>query len=278
MTIGAFYRHGMLADEKRMRWLAGELHTLGGVKKVNNETYQWKGDVIESGLELADTVLPAATNQNVLLVGHSQGGLVCRVAAIALTGTLRPRIKEASASSRILEWQRKNEIGPRHRMVGVVTIATPNAGAFTFGQLSVVAEHLAPYALKEITKIAGIHNLEDLTTPRLFREFQHWTVPIKYMSISGTQVSRYSRDAFQGLRELVPWLRAAIRFDIPNDGVVEDSSTDLRQSLIPPEVDLDRCYRHVRAYPESIELDHSEVLESPDVRNVILDNLRWLFS
>ena len=80
------------------------------------------------------------------------------------------------------------------------------------------------------------------------------------------------------MRELVPGLRASIRFDLPNDGIVEDSSTDLRQSLMLPEVDLACRYRHVRAYPDSVNLNHFEVKESAEVVNEIMKRLDWLFS
>ena len=93
----------------------------------------------------------------------------------------------------------------------------------------------------------------------------------------GVCVNRYSRGAVRNLRELLPIWRVAVRFDVPNDLVVEDSSTDLRKSVIRPEVDLATEYEHVRAYPGSIDLDHCAVHKSENVATVIGGKLTWLF-
>ena len=271
-----FYRHGILSDRRSMCFLAKELENTGCFGRLNNEDYNWRKKVVKSGLNLAEQVVSTACGKPVLLVGHSQGGLVCRVAAIALAGThLGTDGPFTEQIKRRQNCYRKSNATPSK--LGVVTIATPNAGAMTFGQMSVAAE-LSGRAIVEAAARGGFHNVKDLTTPRLFHEFEKWRVIARYLSISGVCVNRYNRGAASNLAELWPIRRVSVRFDVPNDLVVEDSSTDLRQSLIRPEVDLANCYRHVRSYPQSISLNHSSVRESDEVVNVIVENLNWLFS
>ena len=273
--ISAFYRHGMFSDSKSMDFLVGALEETGLFGSANNECYEWRNRVVATGLCLATKVVRTAPDGCVLLVGHSQGGLVCRVAAVLLAGTHLTNCGQFTET--ILKWQDRfnvPELTPRK--LAVVTIATPNAGAMTFGQMSVAAQ-ISGRAIKEAARIGGFHNLEDLTTPVLFQEFENWSVKAKYLSISGVCVNRYDRRWVHNLAELLPIRRVSIRFDIPNDLIVEDSSTDLRQSLIRSEVDLAGSYRHVRAYPKSILLDHSSVRESDEVVRVIIENLDWLF-
>ena len=275
--ITPFYRHGILSDKTSMDWLAQELRKKACFNAPINEGYAWRDEVVKSGLELADRVLSTThADSEVLLVGHSQGGLVCRVAAVALAGrhlaTCGPYTKG------ILQWRCgvTARATSRRRRLGVVTIGTPNAGAMTFGQMSVAAELLGRTIMDAARLLDGVSDLEDLTTPRLFQEFENWSVNARYLSISGVCVNRYSRGCVRNLAELLPIKRVSVRFGVPNDLLVEDSSTDLRQSLIRAEVDLVENYRHVRAYPRSISLNHSAVRKSHEVVEVITDNLAWL--
>ncbi|MCY4408166.1 MAG: hypothetical protein OXC15_17495 [Rhodospirillaceae bacterium] len=275
--INPFYRHGIFANSESMEWLADQLDKTGRFGEPNNENYSWRDEVVRSGLELADRVLAADDESKVLLIGHSQGGLVSRVAAVALAGTqLGTR---GQFTERIVQWQ--CDRGAPNKALGklaVVTIATPNAGALTAGQISVAAELLGRTIFKAVHLLDRECELLDLRTPRLFQEFQNWRVAARYLSVSGVCVNRYSRGLIRDLAELWPVRCVSVRFDIPNDLVVEDSSTDLRQSLIRPEIDLAHSYRHVRAYPKSISLNHRDVRKSPEVVNVIIDNLDWLFA
>ena len=159
--------------------------------------------------------------------------------------------------------------------LGVVTIATPNAGALTLGQMSLAAGLVGNMLVETASLLHGAHNLHDLTTPKLFLEFERWRVSARYLSISACCVNRYGRRWSDLLAK--SWFeRVAFRLDVPNDLIVEDSSVDLGQSLIRPEVDLSVNYRHVRAYPKSIELSHWNVKDSETVGRVISGNLKWL--
>ena len=230
--ISPFYRHGILSNCASMAWLAQQLEQTNRFTQASNVNYSWRDNIVDSGLELARQVLAAKEKCKVLLIGHSQGGLVCRVAAVALVGTHLGTC--GVYTQKIRKWQ--SLFSPKDDFSGklaVVTIATPNAGAMTLGQMSLAAELTTRTAL-EAADLGGFHNVKDLTTPRLFEEFQNWLVDARYLSISGVSVNRYSRGSVATLAEIWPAKRVSVRFDLPNDLVVEDSSTDLRQSLIPP--------------------------------------------
>lgn len=260
-----------------MAWLASELmKTKKFCQPLDNKDYEWRAPVVDSGLELADCILASGQSEKVLLVGHSQGGLVCRVAATALTG--EPRASNEDATDQIIEWQELQLKGGKFPgKLAVVSIATPNSGAMTFGQMSIAAERSARFVLLAAELLDGVFNYKDLMTPRLFKTLENWRVPVRHLSISAVCVNRYSRRTLRDWSVVVPMKLISVRLDLPNDNVVEDSSSDLRQSLIPPEINLDGDYRHVRAYPGSVDLDHSNVRESKAVVNLILDNLDWLF-
>ena len=272
--ITIFFRHGMGADHGSMEKLSAMLKGADGVEIGNNCTYKWKEPIVPSGLELASQVVSTEHSGGVLLVGHSQGGLVCRVAAVALTG--RPAVGEGGCDE-IRQWQcgngRKWKAGGG---LGVVTIGTPNSGALTYGQMSIHVEALARTTVEAVEWLGGVANIRDLMTPRLFQELEQWRVDARYLSVSAVCVNRYSRGVIPDLANLLPFKRVSIRLDVPNDELVEDSSTDLRQSVIRPEVDLEVNYRHVRAYPRAIDLHHSSVRTSPEVAKVILEHLGWL--
>lgn len=273
--ISPFYSHGIFSDCDSMEWLARQLEQTNGFTAANNVSYCWRDNIVKSGLNLAAEVLATKNDSKVLLIGHSQGGLVCRVAAVALVGQ---HLETCGTYTRkILRWQAQSKLKNCFSgELAVVTIATPNTGAMTFGQMSLAAELTARTVL-EAADWSGFHNVRDLMTPRLFEEFQNWRVNARYLSISGVSVNRYSRGSVAKLTEFWPVKRVSVRFDLPNDLVVEDSSTDLRQSLIPPEIDVAELYQHVRTYPTSIQLDHFNVRESPEVVRLIKDRLRWLF-
>ena len=57
--------------------------------KVDNTSYPWKDHVILNGLQTAVDVVESKDDGKLplILLGHSMGGLVCRVANLALTQT-----------------------------------------------------------------------------------------------------------------------------------------------------------------------------------------------
>lgn len=275
--MNVFLRHGILSTHDEMNRLATQFQDLPGNLRVNNQAYAWKSPVVDSGLELASQVLEATDAGPTVLVGHSQGGLVCRVAATALAG--KRRSEGGTVSEKVCTWQQNNpDAFNLDNGLGVVTIATPNCGALALGQLSAkaelmirIGENVAARTRCSLEDFSGLYNLKDLTTPRLFQELQNWRVRAHYLSVSGARVNRFGRNAWGYATDGL-----GVRLALPNDGIVEDVSTDLRHSLITPEVDLKDSYRHARSYPNAICLGHGEVRESPDVFAVIKDNLKWL--
>lgn len=196
--------------------------------KIDNEDYDWEDFVLHNGIELAEQVLdtlakkPALTR--VIFAGHSQGGLVCRVAVAALC---------ARAELRAALWLR-------------------------------TTAHSAS---------------DEATGDRLFTILQKVRVRrVQYVSISGSSVSRYSSlaSAHLSLAQIPVIGRLAPALDLPNDGVVEDSSVDLRESPLPPEIaDLDRQYQHVRCYIECVRMRHTDLHSDENVLNALENVSRW---
>jgi hypothetical protein len=129
----------------------------------------------------------------------------------------------------------------------VVTLATPNAGAITYGQLTVQAQ-LALLAAKRLAAIGGWKNFDELTTDRLFRIFQNLTIPdVRFLSISGSRVNRYRTISARTLSSVPVIGRLGLYLELPNDLIVEDSSVDLGKAPMPCELDdLATQYTHVQ--------------------------------
>ena len=52
----------------------------------------------------------------------------------------------------------------------------------------------------------------------------------------------------------------APRLTLPNDGIVEEQSADLRQAVFKPEVaNLDEQHEHLRLYLKNTELLHTDI-------------------
>jgi hypothetical protein len=259
-----------------MQLLSARLQNLTDIVP-NNEDSDWTAPVLQSGLRLADKVLAVFNEEQprrVILVGHSQGGLLCRIAAMAICGLVHAPAEVPAAFN---VWMRNNrqramQVSPYLR--GVIMLATPNSGAFTFGQLSVGGRLL----LKSMTAVAnllGVRDVAELTTDRLFRSFQHFRVPrVRYLSISGSAVNRYSKISHDDLSEIPFISRLGIHLEKPNDGVVEDCSVDLHEASLPPEIyNMEEQYEHVRVYRDCIDVSHTNIHENETIVDIIRDRI-----
>jgi len=85
--VRAVVRHGICSNEANMQTL--QLAVAKGLGRplsdVDNQSYNWQASILSNGVELAKALLDAPAADGVALVGHSMGGLVCRVANCALT-------------------------------------------------------------------------------------------------------------------------------------------------------------------------------------------------
>lgn len=278
-----FVRHGILSRPEAMAGLAGRLEQIPNTK-VDNSNANWKLPVLKSGLRLACEVVKKSGEsepRRIILIGHSQGGLVCRIAAVAICDPrFSANVPVKDTAAELNTW--RNECQQHAARVasylrGVITLATPNAGALTFGQFSIAGRLL----LKSTTKVANllsVRDVADLTTDRLFRILQNFRVPdVKYLSISGSVVSRYSKANHDDLSEIPFLSRLGVHLEKPNDGIVEDCSVDIRQALLPPEIrDLDKQYEHVRTYRDCIDVNHVNIHGNDVVVDIIRSRIaQW---
>src|SRR5712675_713298 len=75
-------RHGILSTDEPFRNLAEFIQFKFPNALVDNQKYAWTDNVLLNGAKLAELVLASseATRRPLVLIGHSMGGLVCRVA------------------------------------------------------------------------------------------------------------------------------------------------------------------------------------------------------
>lgn len=284
-------RHGILSSTTAMEKIEARLkETLPGCT-IDNEDYDWEEYVLHSGIALAGHVLDLLAQspklRKVIFVGHSQGGLVCRVAvatlcartdllaallAPAMLGDAYYKLAEDALKSLVARHAARLDAA-RDAMHSVVMLGTPNAGAISNGQLAIEAG-LFMRAARRIGNRLKWRNFDELSTDRLFTILQHVRVHhVRYVSVSGSSVNRYSTGTMQVLKSIPVLSRLAPSLDLPNDGVVEDTSVDLREAPLPPEIaDLERQYRHVRSYSECIRVSHVTVHSDRNVFEA-LDNV-----
>jgi hypothetical protein len=143
---------------------------------------------------------------------------------------------------------------------GLATLATPNCGAVTHGQTAL----LAYFFRKAFSTKAP--SLIDLTTDHLFRFLQQYSVDIPNLLISASGISIFSR------RSRAPF-KIAMGLRMPDDGIVEDSSVDLNQSVLPNEVvnSLTARYLHIRAYPDCTDVWHTTIHGNFHVQQFVQD-------
>jgi triacylglycerol esterase/lipase EstA (alpha/beta hydrolase family) len=148
-------RHGIFSDSPNMMTLRQKLIDDLGLTypQVDNQTYDWQATILRNGVELAAGLRAAAAADGVALVGHSMGGLVCRIANCALTDANFMDIVEKHKAE-----FRDNDIEPvlatklsLLRVGSIVTLAAPNSGAMTHSQVSMLA-HIFHSGLKMLRK------------------------------------------------------------------------------------------------------------------------------
>ncbi len=273
--------HGILSKADNMTDLRNQLHEAGMCTYAID--YAWKRSVLFNGIQLAREIRASCARQ-VVLVGHSQGGLVCRVAAAALRDF--PGLAAGIGELRLVgnvEYQRDAanalaDLGAtaptsEPRVVGVATVATPNSGALTFGQLSLGARVLSS-ALDRFWHTTGFDNVIELTTDRLFRVLQYASVrDVSYLSMSGSYANRFRGGVTsQDLADLPIVNRLGVHLDLPNDLIVEDASVDMREAVLPTEIfDLDGQYQHIRLFRNCADVTHSGIHSNPTVVGKLID-------
>lgn len=285
MSPVVFIRHGVASNEANLSILTESIEQLDFV--TNNETYDWKVSIIDSGLKLAEDILSANEKvKQIALVGHSQGGLVCRIAALALKGQRRPDAKAGkhkpqtmAAVEKISHWQNLHSDKIQEcELKGVLLLATPNGGALTYGQFSTLGR-LALRSVTAIGQLFGVQDLQECVSDELFRVVQFFKVPaVPYTSISGSAINRYSAIDHGMLNELPGVSRLGPYLDKPNDCLVEDSSVDMEQAPLPIEVETG-YYKHIRQYIDCIDVSHTGIHENEQVLAIVGSELHgWLKS
>ncbi|HLJ89005.1 MAG TPA: hypothetical protein VKZ53_19450 [Candidatus Angelobacter sp.] len=256
-------RHRFSSDHKPFIKLSNKLQGRFVGAVVNNVDYTWTKPVIENGIELALDILHNCEDSRPLcLIGHSMGGLVCRVANIALTRTLEFQTYMTALSmaggSNYLDPERRRAQGLRRRKVsGLVTLATPNSATLTYGQLA------GWMKISTVAARLGFPNktasFVDLTTDRLFRVLQSFSIDTPTLSVSGSAHNRFAKKP----PALGVFVGLAGKLALPNDGLVEDRSVDLKVSILPNEI----ChmgtgkYLHLREYSNCTDVTHSSIYD-----------------
>jgi pimeloyl-ACP methyl ester carboxylesterase len=237
--------------------------------------YDWRHSVVRSGAKLADTIFNSAnTGKPLLLVGHSMGGLVSRIANVILTQPTAfaaevPKLDSFGYGDDIKPLSAFNfGLKAIRNVNGIVTLATPNSGAFLQGQVS---SYLA-LAQWGVNLAASFRHpsVHDLTTDRLFRFLQHFSTKTPFLSVSGSRANRFAAGAGQIVRTVG---KLGINLTLPNDFVVEDVSVDLSKSILPNEVmhHGNARYLHLRAYEDCTRVTHSSIHQERTIAEYIGD-------
>ena len=288
--------HGVRSDAAHMSELETGLRgALAKTQKavqaaVHNRGYEWQRPAIHAALDEVGKLFRHKGDDPLVLVGHSQGGLVCRLlaACICEPDSLESGLNGQSIylAGEVSAWRHRLRglvTDPQRkqlqkRLRGVVMLATPNNGALTFGQLSLIGRAVSIGARTGLSMLSQA-NWDDLATDRLFQVLQHVSVKsIKYLSVSASGISRFS-PLNQGDFALIPYVeRLGVNLDLPNDRFVEDISVDLNEATWKPEIaDLDRQYEHVKWYVGCGAQTHSTIHESSAVHEVVADRISgWL--
>lgn len=269
-------RHGILSSKEPFRDLSNYIKTVFKSAAVDNETYPWKESVVLNGARLAKALLAnrEVMGRPLVLVGHSMGGLVCRVANLLLT---QPSLVSQNRGIFLNYYNQKESdlvtllgLGlEQHepRAVNLVaTLGTPNSGAMLKAQLSAmggVARNVLAIKFK---------SLDDLNTARLFRLFQYFSASTPALSISGSGWNRMTKTK----TDPIFWApQLAGRLHLPNDMIVEDRSVDLGQSIFPNEIlsAVSPKYVHTRLYLDCTDVTHTTMYDHARVRDVLIDGM-----
>jgi hypothetical protein len=265
-------RHGIMSSREPFQGLSRFIELKFSSAFVDNSTYEWRDSVVLNGARLAGEIFAKAEGRPIVLIGHSMGGLVCRVANLLLTQPdLIPQhrpIFQTYCGGDDSDFNTLLDLGLNHfepRAVNlVVTLGTPNSGAMLKAQLNALGDLAADIIP------AKFKSLEDLTNDRLFRLFQYFSVSTPMLSISGSGWNRLGK-VHAPFRLWAAHLGA--RLHLPNDMIVEDRSVDLAQSIFPNEVLSAPAakYLHVRLYRGCTEMIHTTMSDPGKLWDVLID-------
>ena len=260
-------RHGFKSDHQPFIKISNQLRGSFTGAVVDNEDYNWTKPVLENGVKLALGILKEYEDSRPLcLIGHSMGGLVCRVANLALTRTVEFQnymaVFTIAGGPSYLDPVQKlmSQLRPRE-VSGLVTLATPNSATLTYGQIA------GWMKMSKLAATLGFPNktasFVDLTTDRLFRVLQRFRTGTPTLSVSGSAHNRFSKKPLT----LGVLVGIAGKLAMPNDGLVEDRSVDLKASILPNEI----ChmgtskYVHLREYLNCTDVEHSTIYDDAAV-------------
>lgn len=274
-------RHGLASSEVPFQLLEGFLQTEIPNATLDNQSYRWQDSALLNGIRLASQIVhnPSYQDRPIVLIGHSLGGLVCRVANVAMRDPDAAAIWGAAtlhafgfAAREVLEVTNL-ALSPKwvRPVAGVVTLATPNSGALLQGQVSNIAA-LVQWVVGKIAP-TRTSSVADLTTSRLFELLQNARSDTKMLSISGSRWNRFAT----GSGQVAAWSGLkGITLEMPHDYVVEDRSVDLASSILPNEV-IHRGsarYLHLRAYTDCTSVTHTGIYNHQFVREAVVEFMK----
>jgi pimeloyl-ACP methyl ester carboxylesterase len=267
-------RHGIISDDTPFQSLANFIQTKFPNAIIDNQRYPWTDSVALNGARLAKALHTSHTadERPVVLIGHSMGGLVCRVANLLLRD---PGV--ISGNRQIFQNYFDDDRNALTTLLGLglqryspmrvnllVTIGTPNSGAMLKAQLSALAD-----LLRKVISVK-FPSLKDLNTARLFQLLQYFAVDTPTLSISGSGWNRFKKSSTPP----VFWVpHAAASFNLPNDMIVEDRSVDLSQSILPNELLSHPAakYLHLRMYRDCTDVIHTTMYNHAELRSLLVD-------
>jgi len=267
-------RHGIFSNDLPFRSLASFLAGRFPMATIDNQKYNWHDSVVLSGAWLANAILsdPKIADRPLILIGHSMGGLVCRVANLLVSQPNAIAQNPLLFSNYCLldpnDLQTLKNFGlsakKPHRANLVITLATPNSGAMLQAQISGLG------LLAKTIYSTHATAMNDLTTVRLFRLLQYFSVSTPLLSISGSGWNRYGKAPASAVLRLA---HLAGRLHLPNDMIVEDRSVDLAQSILQNEVvsSSGAKYLHARLYADCIDVVHDNIYDHWKVRDMVAD-------
>jgi triacylglycerol esterase/lipase EstA (alpha/beta hydrolase family) len=139
-----YIRHGICSSSPPFVPLQQYLTATFPNSTVDNVSYDWRDSVLVNGARLVQQILNGPHNRPIVLIGHSMGGLLCRVASVImqdpqtfdlLAATLAPQLTYKQMDLlQIRNFGFSGRVMPTPACL--ITLATPNSGAMLHGQVS----------------------------------------------------------------------------------------------------------------------------------------------
>jgi len=187
------------------------------------------------------------------LIGHSMGGLVARAAICSLSPNHRKALK------------------------GLVTLGTPNAGTLSrelVGYMLDWAESISkPHPFARSKACVSSQQLTKSDSQRfldsLHSEEARLGDTVPRLSVSGglsylETASNRIRDRLQHI------ILQRLINELPNDGLVGESSADLRSAMSPSRNEIE----HLNNYDEFLRINHSYLAANQDIATIVVNWLR----